>query len=129
MKRCYACGETKTTDQFYPNRAQRDGLGTDCKKCRIAGERDRYVRMRARMESLKDKPCMDCGGSFPVCCMDYDHRDPSLKSFAVGQYHAINSWTKMLEEISKCDLVCANCHRIRTQKQIDSGRFKRDKAG
>lgn len=56
---------------------------------------------------------MDCGQTFPMCVMDFDHRDPSLKCFGIGQYKE-GSVTKLLAEIAKCDVVCANCHRIRT---------------
>ena len=47
--------------------------------------------------------------------MDFDHRDPSTKCF--GLSHAIfQAWSNVLAEIDKCDVVCANCHRIRTHK-------------
>jgi hypothetical protein len=77
-------------------------------------------RYRDRINAMKNgRPCMDCGGYFPPVCMDFDHRDPSNKSFSVaGSKRRL--WI-LLEEISKCDLVCANCHRIRTQNQWDSG--------
>lgn len=58
-----------------------------------------------------DNPCMDCGNTFPPCAMDFDHREPSQKVKGIG---LISSWPAMLKEIEKCDLVCSNCHRIRT---------------
>jgi hypothetical protein len=125
MKRCYKCKETKPVDQFYRNPARPDGLGTDCKKCRIAAEVARNGRLRAKVKALKNQPCMDCGGSFPPECMDYDHRDPSLKSFEIGRNRALTNWSRMEEELAKCDLICANCHRIRTQKQSDAGAFNK----
>jgi hypothetical protein len=56
---------------------------------------------------------MDCGLAFPPCAMDFDHRDPSTKEFNVG---SMMRWSKkkIQEEIDKCDLVCSNCHRVRT---------------
>ncbi len=81
--------------------------------------------------SLKSGPCMDCGGVFPPCVMDWDHRDPERKSFSVSS--KVRAWYRdsrredILAEISKCDLVCSNCHRIRTwvggrrrKRQIDA---------
>jgi hypothetical protein len=59
---------------------------------------------------LKDKPCMDCGIKFPACAMDFDHIR-GKKSFSLNSMY---SEKRILEEVSKCDLVCANCHRIRT---------------
>lgn len=61
------------------------------------------------------KPCQDCGGFFPEECMDFDHlRD---KKFQIS-WAVCLKWSVVLEEIAKCDLVCANCHRIRTKKRI-----------
>jgi len=57
---------------------------------------------------------MDCGGDFPSCVMDFDHRDPTAKKYNVSQMLYRFSWKKIQDEIEKCDLVCANCHRIRT---------------
>lgn len=80
---------------------------------------------RSFMDAIKDLPCQDCGGRFPPVCMDFDHRDPDLKSFAISQgYVAKNDpegLRTLMLEVSKCDLVCSNCHRIRTQKQHEDG--------
>lgn len=69
-------------------------------------------------EKFKNKPCKDCNGIFPPCCMDFDHLDGQIKSRTlatlVGEGY---SKEKILEEVSKCDLICANCHRIRTRSR------------
>lgn len=67
---------------------------------------------------LKSVPCMDCGKTFPTCCMDFDHVDPGTKTLAVSQA-VRQGWSveRVLEEVDKCEVVCANCHRIRTQEQ------------
>ena len=79
-----------------------------------ANTKIRIPKMRAALVELKSKPCMDCGNTFPSCVMDFDHRNPEDKKYNVSQMVCRYSWTKILEEIAKCDLVCANCHRIRT---------------
>jgi len=63
---------------------------------------------------LKEAPCVDCGRRFPPECMQWDHRPGEVK------YRAISRITSMprealMAEIAKCDLVCANCHAIRTK--------------
>lgn len=68
------------------------------------------------MESLKNKPCMDCGNSYPPECMDFDHTSDN-KEFNVSKRRRASK-RKILEEIAKCELVCANCHRIRTKHRI-----------
>lgn len=75
----------------------------------------RAVIAKATIE-LKNNPCMDCGGSFHYSAMDFDHRDKTSKVKNVG--HIVSSMRLLLEEIAKCDLVCANCHRIRTWKRL-----------
>jgi hypothetical protein len=70
-------------------------------------------RRRALLHEIKNVPCADCGGHFHPYCMDFDHlRD---KKFTIG-YAVVSSrrWSEILEEIEKCEIVCANCHRLRT---------------
>lgn len=66
----------------------------------------------------KDRPCMDCGVSYPPYVMDLDHRDPSTKVDAVSSLKNRGSRTLVEAEIAKCDVVCANCHRIRTHRPL-----------
>ncbi len=62
---------------------------------------------------LKHK-CLDCGETDPVV-LEFDHRDPSLKCFNIAsQRNAALDPTKLLLEIKKCDVRCANCHRRKT---------------
>ena len=72
-------------------------------------------KKQAYLNELKSKPCMDCGNTFPPECMDFDHvRGTKFKG--VGLLVMYKS--EVLEaEIAKCDLVCANCHRIRTTER------------
>lgn len=66
------------------------------------------------MRQVKDVPCMDCNERYPHYVMDFDHRDPAVKLGNVSRMARI-SWKKLKEEITKCDVVCANCHRERTR--------------
>jgi hypothetical protein len=72
-----------------------------------------YDAKRDILDRLKNKPCADCYGWFEPCQMDFDHRNPKEKRNNVGELR--NHRRKLLlEEIAKCDLVCSNCHRLRT---------------
>src|SRR6266702_860726 len=82
---------------------------TECKRRHI--KKECRLRDRQWFIELKNKPCTDCGGTFPACCMDFDHLGDD-KQFSVGK-GLFGSKAKLLAEISKCELVCANCHRIR----------------
>ena len=72
---------------------------------------DNYIR-----EYKESKPCSDCNIYFPYYVMDFDHVDG--KSFNISRHR---HHTKMLEtvkkEIQKCELVCSNCHRVRTHNR------------
>jgi hypothetical protein len=59
--------------------------------------------------------CYDCQNSFPVCCYDFHHIDPSLKSFEIAPRLDGNINT-IMEEVKKCIMLCSNCHRIRHYK-------------
>jgi|SRR5581483_9373113 len=66
-------------------------------------------------EYKKESVCKDCGFSgkeYPQV-LEFDHLGD--KDFSIGEFSShILGMDTLKKEISKCDLVCANCHRIRT---------------
>lgn len=128
-KTCATCRACKPVGAFAKNAAKRDGLGHSCRECHATYTRRHYAenvsyyvtkaaKNRAALNqliaSLKAGPCADCGVRYPPYVMDFDHRDPSKKSFTISMSHRSSGARKVREEIAKCDLVCANCHRERT---------------
>jgi hypothetical protein len=83
-------------------------------------QRDHRNRRREWLNDMKSVPCADCDQTFPPICMDFDHIEE--KSFDIA-YAVVTSrrWSDILEEVEKCELVCANCHRIRTQQRQKKG--------
>ena len=79
--------------------------------------RRKRERMRVLLRQAKSRPCVDCGKEFPYFVMDFDHREGERKEKEVGLLIASLSMRRLLDEIEKCDVVCANCHRIRTFKR------------
>ena len=79
-------------------------------------------RQRATLEFLRElrrRPCTDCGGVFSPWVMDFDHRDPMKKSFNLTSGRAmLMSRSRLMAEIEKCDIVCANCHAARTYRWL-----------
>ena len=64
------------------------------------------------MGFLRGKSCVDCGNDNLVV-FEFDH----VRGKKLGDISKISkngSWRRVAEEIEKCDIVCANCHRIRT---------------
>ncbi len=71
------------------------------------------VRLRAKFDALKVPPCLDCRGTFPPAAMEFDHvRGEKLAS--LGNMFGL-AWHRVMAEVAKCDLVCACCHRLRTE--------------
>jgi hypothetical protein len=92
-----------------------------CKKCHIKKSKEnrrtknerRGDRFRRLMAVEKDKPCVDCGVKYPTCVMDFDHLPQFKKSFEISSANG-GSIKRIMDEIAKCELVCSNCHRMRT---------------
>jgi hypothetical protein len=82
----------------------------------------RRTRLKEHVRDLKDRPCADCKKRYPFYVMDFDHRPKETKLFNIARYAAsrvLSTYTRLDTEIAKCDVVCANCHRIRTHKRIE----------
>lgn len=76
-------------------------------------DHEQRSRTRAAVAELKRAPCADCRRTLDPVCMDFDHRPGTKKLGSVSSL----IWAGLqvvLREIAKCDLVCANCHRLRT---------------
>lgn len=137
-KRCNDCRYRKPLSEFNKNAARKDGLQSVCRPCQQARYRDYYhsdggrerdrlrvknsadiAAKRAMVSDLKRAPCTDCGVSYPPYVMDFDH----LGEDKTGEIGAnIHRWgvKRIRREIAKCELVCSNCHRIRTHERRQS---------
>src|ERR1035437_322921 len=71
-------------------------------------------QMREYVDKIKDVPCKDCGERHPSFGMDFDHRERESKYREIAKLVHGGSWENLYMEIAKCDVVCSNCHRIRT---------------
>lgn len=71
------------------------------------------AEIRAFLDLLRRGPCEDCDQFFDPCAMEFDH----CRGKKVIEISAIatipKSWKTLFKELKKCDLVCANCHRVR----------------
>jgi len=110
--KCYVCKEIKPLDDFGNNARLRHGKMRRCKPCNLIHARQRGDRKRADLNVIKEaQGCMRCGYNEDGSKLHFHHRDPSTKLFEIH-----NSLTfspqRLQEEIDKCDLLCAACHRI-----------------
>lgn len=136
-RRCSRCGELKPMAEFRVKDQVRGTRAVWCRTCRLEYGREHYrrnrpaylarARRRRQVERprvrqlidgyLRQHPCVDCGCR-DITVLEFDHRDPRSKDVAVGQLARVAEWPRVLREIEKCDVRCANCHRRRTAAQF-----------
>jgi hypothetical protein len=75
-----------------------------------AHQRERLALLRA----MKDGPCSDCHGRFHFSAMDFDHVRGEKQITPVLMARQGWSLARIQAELEKCELVCSNCHRVRT---------------
>lgn len=125
MKVCPACGNRfNTTSSRCPpchNAYQKEKGYTRKDYLKNKPEilkrlRDRIVEKLQLMREAKSKPCSDCGKRYDYWIMQFDHVR-GKKRFNIGQGLYSVGLKSLVEEISKCDVVCSNCHADRTYKR------------
>ena len=83
-------------------------------KAKVAAKKDRKrERLRALVREAKDRPCADCGVRYPYYVVDLDHVEDD-KVMIVSKLVNFGATQRVVDEIAKCEAVCANCHRVRT---------------
>ena len=77
----------------------------------------------------QEKGCARCGYNAHPAALDFNHLDPTEKEFRISS--DVTSLEKTLREIEKCEVLCANCHRIHTyeQKHYTNRNTRLDKTG
>ena len=136
VKRCTRCGKDRPLDQFPPVRRSEPGkLQTWCRACFAEANAANYAKNREREKTrlmarvavvraevqrqlivyLQQHPCVDCGES-DILVLEFDHlRDKvaDIATYANGG----RTWPRILREIEKCEVRCANCHRLKTYER------------
>lgn len=139
MRICGGCRESKPETEFAFKNKVTGTRATRCRACVRAYSAVHYeanksvyierakrnnkrtiARKREIVASLRTQPCTDCGNCYPPVCMEFDHRQgrtitgkASPETIAMMKNDK-NSVSRLEEELQKCDLVCRNCHAIRT---------------
>lgn len=105
---CRGCHNEYQKLYYHSNAKQKERIKENAKKYRL------YV------QSLKDnQPCKDCKVKYPYYVMHFDHLPKYKKEFEIAT--AVNfkfTKEKLIKELAKCELVCANCHAIRTHTRM-----------
>jgi hypothetical protein len=134
MRTCKNCNQSKPLSEFYKVRVDNPNWRSECKVCGRQRCKKNYIknkelrrsqqkkRTQANQETNREQvfdylmshPCVDCGEK-DLLVLQFDHRENKHHDicFLMRNYIA---WPKLLEEIQKCDVRCANCHMRKTAK-------------
>lgn len=143
MKTCTLCREEKPLEKFNRNESKPDGLQSQCRECgkkksrayyeenktqmrRMIGEKNKQRRVAAQKVMMSvlqaSGGCKDCGET-DIMVLEFDH----VVGRKIGGISKLAndgvSTEKLLREIKKCDVVCANDHRRRTYRRSGSHRL------
>ena len=115
MKRCNTCLVTKPLTDFHKHSARaKDRRYSYCKVCAHAASTVRRLRRRSKLDVYKQKKgCVECGYNGHPYALEWDHIDPSTKTKVVSAFYA-GSLSRLFEEVRKCQVLCGNCHNIKT---------------
>lgn len=133
-KICSGCKQSKSLNAFAKKAASRYGRQARCRECHSKYTRKHYqenkefyknkakrndakyiARAQKIIDSYRRKPCTDCKLTYPLCVMEFDHvSDDKLYNVSDMKVYSIKT---LMREIAKCEIVCANCHRIRTHSR------------
>ena len=110
MKQCITCKETLLLEDFSIDRSNKDNRQRQCRICNNQAKRKIHERNRDYQASIKENgECLICGESH-ISVLVFHHKVPGSKRFNIGN-PGTRSIKRIQEEIEKCDLLCANCHR------------------
>ena len=131
MKRCGRCGTWKRLEAFHRSKAR--GSQHWCKDCVREYDREWWVRnserrrrqVKEHRRRLKEwhnaikatTPCADCGRTFHPAAMTWDHLPGTDKVTEISHLIRAGKTLQAKNEILKCELVCANCHAVRSYER------------
>jgi hypothetical protein len=133
-KICPGCNEERDIEQDFCWKNQQQGIRQRwCKYCQAHAMkvhyqnntkiyRDRALIRNSRINNenkqklftyLSTHPCIDCGNS-DIRCLEFDHVEGTKTDNIARMITRGKSWNTIEAEIAKCEVRCANCHRIKT---------------
>jgi len=127
---CNRCKVEKPLNDFYKNKARKNGFNLACKICQIELNKknrrekttewkrlNKHRKFIARVKTILG--CGTCGYRAHACAIDLIPHDPSSVSKAVKSSVLSAGWSlkRIKEVIRGCFLLCSNCHRVRTHGQ------------
>ena len=120
---CRSCGEVKPVESYKKRGAnQANGKAprhVQCNRCLyLRYTQPHAARKVAEVSAYKmAEGCMDCGFNSHPAALEFDHLPGEDKLFNIGEKVGCYSMETIWAEVAKCEVVCANCHAIRTAER------------
>lgn len=124
IKTCSCCKKEKLLSEFRKDKTKPSGYQSRCKICAREQSNAHYAKykdsilkrnnsrareMKQRLNEYKaEQKCTICNEE-EVVCLDFHHIDPSTKELQLSRV-TTESWETIMNEVSKCVVVCKNCH-------------------
>jgi hypothetical protein len=128
-KICSKCRQELNTSLFNKKGKKLQSYCKDCQKelasAHYRNHKDSYkakgryykIYLSNIIQSYKNRACADCKQRFPSYVMDFDYKEGNFKSFGISASSG-KGRKSILFEMSKCDVVCSNCLKIRQHKYL-----------
>jgi hypothetical protein len=128
-RQCRDCERSYSRD-YYSRKGEyfnsyREANRDKYRKQNVEILRRKRLERYSEIDLYKSKPCVDCGKTFPPYVMDFDHLQGEVKVGNVSSLVKISTWGAVLSEVSKCEVVCVCCHRLRSWTPSESVSPKR----
>ena len=82
-----------------------------CLKCQTEATQKRRDKLKEESVKYKGGKCERCGYNKCIDALEFHHLNPEEKEFGISAKGYTRSWEKVKEELDKCIMLCANCHR------------------
>ena len=111
-KICTKCGKTLPVDQFNWRNKAKGTRRSECKFCHSSYMKQKYQEKKEEVQEIKSEcRCVKCGDSRGYV-LDFHHINPDEKENTIARMTSNNyQLDKVYNEIKKCIVLCANCHR------------------
>ena len=113
-KECYRCKTLLPIEEFYSCKGKPTSY---CKLCNLKDIHKRSLLFKQECVDYKGGKCIECGYNNHICALDFHHRDPDKKDFAISSIRSRVLSDEVKKELDKCDILCAICHRIKHFKE------------
>ena len=119
MKICTVCKIKKpeTLKYFSPDKRRPGGQQSHCRICGRGAKKKHSDELRLAIAQYKlQKGCVDCSYRKHHAALEFDHVK-GIKNYEIANMTRM-LWIDVLDEILKCEVVCSNCHKIRTWNKL-----------